>query len=98
MFTRVDRGQTPPQKADAFASFMRDDVLPRARELPGYVSAWIGIDRRSGRVTVMTTWASREARGACDSAFAAVLANADLFGLVPIEIELYDDVDLGPSP
>ena len=39
MIERTWRGWTPPDKADAYEAFLRDDFLPSAHAIPGYRGA-----------------------------------------------------------
>lgn len=52
----------------------------------------MGIDRKTGTVSVVTDWDTPEERERCDKVLAAVLKNASRFELVPIQIEFYDQV------
>lgn len=90
MFTRVDRGRVPPQKLDEFTAFIRDEVVPELRELRGYLSTSVSVDRSSGTISVSTDWDTSEDRERCDQVLAAVLKNASRLDLVPIQIELYE--------
>lgn len=90
MFVRVDRGHLPVSKLEAFASFLRSDVQPELRALPGYRSTSINIDREGGAVLVVTAWDTPADRAACDGVLAKVLKNAARFELVPVRIELYE--------
>lgn len=96
MFTRVDRGRVPAQKLDEFVSFMRDDVVPELRKVPGYLSTSVEIVRSSGVVSVSTEWDTFENRERCDEVLAAVLKNASRLELVPLQIELYELVLVDP--
>ena len=96
MFTRVDRGRVPAQKLDEFVSFMRGEVVPELRRVPGYLSTSVEIDRSSGVVSVSTDWDTFENRERCDEALAVVLRNASRLELVPIQIELYELVLVDP--
>jgi len=89
MFTRIDRGRVPAQKLNEFVSFMRDEVVPELREVPGYLSTSVEIDR-SGVVSVSTGWDTFENRERCDEVLAVVLRNASRLELVPIQIDLYE--------
>jgi hypothetical protein len=93
MFIRVDVGTTPTRLQDQFAAFIRDEVVPVLRELEGYRSTLIGVDRGAGTVTVTTGWNTPEDRAGCDAILlSTVLENAGRFELVPVRIELYEGV------
>lgn len=96
MFTRVDRGRVPAQKLDEFVSFMRDEVVPELRKVPGYLSTSVEIVRGSGVVSVSTDWDTFENRERCDEVLATVLKNASRLELRPIQIELYELVLVDP--
>jgi hypothetical protein len=93
MFIRIDVGTTPTRLQDQFAAFIRDEVVPVLRELEGYRSTVIGVDRGAGTVTVTTAWNTPEDRAGCDAILlSTVLENAGRFELVPVRIELYEGV------
>ena len=92
MFLRVDRGRVAPTKVDAFTSFMKGEVTPQLRALPGYRSSSVAVEWGSGKVIVTTDWDSAHDRARCDEVLAAVLKNGSRFDLQPIEIELLERV------
>ncbi len=91
-FIRVDRGKVPPHRLDDFTSFMRDEVVPALRSLPGYGSTSMAIDRATGAVSVTTDWRTAADRERSDAVLAMVLKNAGRLELVPVKIDLYEMV------
>jgi hypothetical protein len=93
-YTRIDNGFAPPDRLDAFANFIRDDVTPAARQRTGYCWMMTSVDRTSGMVAVTSNWESAEDREMAASSFAPVLQRAAEFGLNPIRIDLYEQAVL----
>jgi hypothetical protein len=95
-YTRVDNGFMPPDRLDAFAKFIRDDVTPAVRQRHGYCWMTTSVDRTSGVVAVTSNWETAEDREMAATSFAPVLQRAAEFGLNPIRIDLYEQalVDL----
>lgn len=93
-FTRVDNGFTPPERLDAFANFIRDDVTAALRHRHGYQWMTISVDRTSGVVAVTSNWDTTEDREAAAPSFAPVLLRADEFGVTPIRIDWYEHLVL----
>jgi hypothetical protein len=89
-YTRVDNGFMPPDRLDAFANFIRDDVTPAVRQRHGYCWMTTSVDRTSGVVAVTSNWETAENREMAASSFAPVLQRAGEFGLNPIRIDLYE--------
>jgi heme-degrading monooxygenase HmoA len=89
-FSRVDNGFMPPERLDAFANFIRDDVAPALRQRQGYCWMTAGVDRTSGVVAVTSSWETAEDREMAASSFAPVVQRASEFGLNPIRIDLYE--------
>ena len=63
MIARVWSAQTTPAQAPAYASHLRDRVLPELRKLPGYAGAKLLGRALTDRVevVVITFWQSAEA-------------------------------------
>jgi hypothetical protein len=93
-YTRVDNGFMPPERLDAFADFIRDDVTPELRRRKGYLWMTTGVDRTSGVVAVTSNWETAGDRELADPSFAPVLQRAGEFGLRPIRIDFYEQAVL----
>jgi heme-degrading monooxygenase HmoA len=89
-YTRVDNGYMPPERLDAFADFIRNDVVPALRQRNGYCWMTTSVDYTSGVVAVTSNWETADDREMAASSFAPVLRRADEFGLNPIRIDLYE--------
>jgi hypothetical protein len=84
---RTDHGVVPPPKVDAFTAFIADTLVPALRGRAGYRTLEVVVDRVSGDVRVVTTWADEASRRAAADAFLTVLQHAQEFELRPIAIE-----------
>jgi hypothetical protein len=84
---RTDHGVVPPDRLDAFSTFIAETLLPELRTRPGYRSLTIRIERDTGDVRVISTWSDANARRAAADAFLPVLRHAAEFDLRPIAIE-----------
>ncbi len=58
---RVSRLEGDPTKIDEAMRRSQEEVLPRARQLPGFKGAYSLFDRQSGRSLIITLWESEDA-------------------------------------
>lgn len=68
MHARVTTLQGDPNKVEDGIRFFRDQVVPVARQQPGFKGARLLIDRRSGKAQAVTLWDSAETAQAAESA------------------------------
>jgi heme-degrading monooxygenase HmoA len=54
MISRVWRGWTPTEQADAYEAFLRDQLFPRVAELDGYLGAYLMRVSRDEEVEFLT--------------------------------------------
>ncbi len=60
MYARVTTVQADPGRMEDAVRFMREQVIPRAKTLPGFQGGyWLG-DRTSGRSLAITLWDTEE--------------------------------------
>ncbi len=70
-FVRVNDITGSPTKIDDGIRFVREQVLPAVKQLKGYRSLVMGVNRDSGRAFVTTVWETAADRAASDAAVAA---------------------------
>lgn len=68
MHARVTTVQTPPDSVDESLQVVREQVLPRARQIPGFKGVLSLVDRETGKGITATLWESEEAMRASDEA------------------------------
>jgi heme-degrading monooxygenase HmoA len=68
MHARVTKVKAPPESVDQATQVIRDQVLPRARELPGFKGILSLANRETGDGWSATLWESKEAMAASDEA------------------------------
>lgn len=61
MYARVMSGEVTPDKIETFVGMIRDQVIPRARQLQGFKGGYWLADRDSGTVLGVTLYESAEA-------------------------------------
>lgn len=66
MFARTTTVQARPESIDAGIASVRDIVMPRLRDIDGYVGLSLLVDRTSGRCIATTAWESEEAMHASE--------------------------------
>jgi heme-degrading monooxygenase HmoA len=76
MHARVTTTKGPPQSVDQATQVVREQVLPRARELPGFKGMLTVADRKTGNSFSVTLWESEEAMAASDEAADAMRGQA----------------------
>lgn len=76
MHARVTTIKGPPDSADRATQVVREQVLPMARELPGFKGILSLADRSSGDGFTVTLWESEEAMAASDQAADAMRGQA----------------------
>lgn len=61
MYARVTAGELHPDQIEGFKKMVRDQVIPRARELRGFRGGYWLAERDGGRVLGITLFESEEA-------------------------------------
>ena len=56
MYARVTIAQVQPGKIDDGIQTVRDEVLPAARQQPGFKGLWQLVDRSNNKTIVITLW------------------------------------------
>ena len=76
---------------DRGISYVRDVIVPSARQQPGIVAAYWLADRASGRGLAVTIWESEEAMAAADAVAREAARSEKRDGaVVDAELELYE--------
>ena len=61
MYIRVSQGTNdPPSRVDDVLAVVREVGLPNMRQLPGFRSAYVGVDRATGGGVVVSIWDTQE--------------------------------------
>jgi len=76
MYARSITLQGRPEAMDEVIRFIRDEAMPMAAGIEGYVGVSMLCDRQSGRCIVTTSWESQEAMDASRDRLAAARARA----------------------
>lgn len=76
MHARVTMIKGPPDSADQSAQVVQEQVLPMARELPGFKGILSVANRSTGDGFTVTLWESEEAMAASDEAADAMRGQA----------------------
>ncbi len=69
-FIRINDIKGAPDKIDDGIRFVQEQVVPAVRQLKGYRSLIMGVNRESGRVFVTTVWETPADRAASEAALA----------------------------
>jgi hypothetical protein len=56
MHARVMQSDLPAERIDSFVTAMRDQVIPRARKLPGFLGGYWLVDREHGKAIGVTLY------------------------------------------
>jgi hypothetical protein len=67
MHARVTSAQLKPDQVDAFVNMIRDQVIPRAQNLPGFKGGYWLVDRSTGKGYGITLFESKEALDASEA-------------------------------
>ena len=86
MFIRVTRGRFSPANQDAMMRALQEQVIPAVRQLPGFKSFQIGLDRDAGRVVAVSAFDTREQT----EAMAAQRAPGEAVGIQFEPAEVYE--------
>ncbi len=92
MHARVTTVKGPPESVDQAVQVIQEQVLPRARELPGYKGVLSVANRQTGDGWTATLWESEEAMAASDEAADAMRGQAigAIEGSEVISVERYE--------
>ncbi len=61
MHARVTTTQAAPESADESLKVVREQVLPQARQIPGFAGVLSLVDRETGKGITVTLWESEAA-------------------------------------
>lgn len=68
MYVRVTSTQADPARIDDGIAYIRDEVLPKTNLMKGSLGSVVGVDRSSGRGSLMSCWTDRESLDASHQA------------------------------
>jgi heme-degrading monooxygenase HmoA len=74
MIAKLRTVEVPPQDVDAGVAYLRNQMLPAAREVDGFHGMIGLVDRETGKAVTVTLWASAEALQASEDAGARLRA------------------------
>lgn len=90
-FSRINQLYADPNRVQEGIAFLRDRVLPNLSKQQGYRSLIAGVNRMTGRVMVVSSWTTAEARAASDAAVAGQRAEAArILGAGQVEVLLFE--------
>lgn len=93
MYARSTTAQVDPQAIDQLTGYVRDELIPVAEGMAGYVGISLLCDRERGRCISTTTWDTEEAMHASAEAMAARRARgAELVGAPTPEVQEWEVV------
>ena len=87
MIARITSAQVPPERIDEFAQWWQDTVGGLKGQVQGFQSAYLLVDRQSGRGQGVALWESREALDAAMPQINQVLQQAAQYLSGPPQIE-----------
>ena len=67
MFIRVTRGLIDREDRDAVLRLVQEQIVPAARQMPGFKSFQLGLERETGRFAAITTFETRQQTEAMNS-------------------------------
>lgn len=76
IFARVTRFQDEPTGLDAAVEQFRSELAPTAKKQPGFLRAYLLVDRESGRGMAMTLWDSEAALASGEAVAAKLRSDA----------------------
>ena len=90
MIARVTSAQVSPERLDEFARWWQDAIGGLQERTPGFHSAFLMSNRRSGRSQAVSLWESREAQEGALPEITQVLQLASEFVTFPPQIEIWE--------
>jgi hypothetical protein len=76
MFARVTIAEGDASRMDEGIKNLTENVIPRAKQLPGLNGGWWMADREAGKVISITLWDSEESLRASETVAAGLRAQA----------------------
>ncbi len=61
MFVRLTTTQMPPENLDRMTGFFQERVGPAMQQQPGFLNAYVLVDRATGKGGILSLWESEEA-------------------------------------
>jgi heme-degrading monooxygenase HmoA len=61
MFVRLTTTEMPPENLDRMTGFFQERVGPAMRQQPGFLHAYVLVDRATGKGGILSVWESEDA-------------------------------------
>jgi len=92
MHARVTHSKTEPAKIDEAIKFIKETVVPRAKENKGFKGGYWLADRATGKSISLTLWESAEAMRSSDETAKGTVEKATALGFRVTGVERYEVV------
>ena len=91
MFARVSSYTGASDEIDEAIRQVRENMLPKLKQLGGYKGAYLLVDRQNGKSLAVTLWESEEAMSASEEAADSLRSDvADALGTQMVGVERYE--------
>ncbi len=93
MHARVTHSKSEPAKVDETIRFVKQDVVPNAKKLPGFKGGYWLADRTTGKGISITLWESEEMMRSSDEAAKQLVDKVAATGIQITGVERYEVFD-----
>jgi heme-degrading monooxygenase HmoA len=91
VFARVSSYTGASDEIDEATRQVRENMLPKLKQLDGYMGAYLLVDRQNGKSLAVTLWESEEAMSASEEAADSLRSDvADALGTQMVGVERYE--------
>jgi heme-degrading monooxygenase HmoA len=91
VFARVSSYTGASDEIDEAIRQVRENMLPKLKQLDGYKGAYLLVDRQNGKSLAVTLWESEEAMSASEEAADSLRSDvADALGTQMVGVERYE--------
>jgi heme-degrading monooxygenase HmoA len=91
VFARVSSYTGASDEIDEAIRQVRENMLPKLKQLDGYMGAYLLVDRQNGKSLAVTLWESEEAMSASEEAADSLRSDvADALGTQMVGVERYE--------
>jgi heme-degrading monooxygenase HmoA len=95
MFARVNTFKGSPDEVDAAVANVRKNVIPAAKQIPGFAGMVSLVDRETGKSIGITLWKSEDALRQSEEAASRIRNQAaQTDGSAIVSVERYEVADL----
>ena len=96
MFARVTTAQGSPDQLDQAVRYIQEQIIPAARQQPGFQGSYWLADRQNGKVLAVALWESEEAMRASEAAMEQSRSqSAQALGVTMQSVERYEVIAQG---